>query len=186
MSKNKGSDYFYFKPFRSGSVSYPKQNEAIYIIDVLSRDDIIYFDDFGYLITEKALEVLKEHNLTGVKVDNATVKFSAKHNIKYKNQILPKFYRLIPTEIVDNELREMFLDENYNLIINKRIKDIITNKDLMRLHRSYFEEIDLEDVLDDYEDEKETPVYKEENKSTTKQIVIFTVIMAFVAYLFFK
>ena len=141
---------------------------------------------FGYLISERALEVLKKHNLTGVKVDNATVKFSAKHNIRYKNQTLPKFYRLIPTEIVDNELREMFLDENYNLIINKRIKDIITNKDLMRLQRSYFEEIELEDVLDDYEDEAETPVYKNENKSSLKQIIIFTVVMALVAYLFFK
>ena len=138
------------------------------------------------MITEKALEVLKEHNLTGVKVDNATVKFSAKHNIRYKNQTLPKFYRLIPTEIVDNELREMFLDENYNLIMNKRIKDIITNKDLMRLQRSYFEEIELEDALDDYEDKSETPVYKEENKSKTKQIIIFIFVMAFVAYLFFK
>ncbi|EFS8618517.1 hypothetical protein HWS29_004445 [Salmonella enterica] len=186
MSKNKGTDYFYFKPFRSGSVSFPRQNEAIYVIDVLSRDDIVYFDDFGYLISERALEVLKKHNLTGVKVDNATVKFSAKHNIRYKNQTLPKFYRLIPTEIVDNELREMFLDENYNLIINKRIKDIITNKDLMRLQRSYFEEIELEDVLDDYEDEAETPVYKNENKSSLKQIIIFTVVMALVAYLFFK
>lgn len=186
MSKNKGTDYFYFKPFRSGSVSFPRPNEAIYVIDVLSRDDIVYFDDFGYLISERALEVLKKHNLTGVKVDNATVKFSAKHNIRYKNQTLPKFYRLIPTEIVDNELREMFLDENYNLIINKRIKDIITNKDLMRLQRSYFEEIELEDVLDDYEDEAETPVYKNENKSSLKQIIIFTVVMALVAYLFFK
>lgn len=111
---------------------------------------------------------------------------AAKHNIRYKNQTLPKFYRLIPTEIVDNELREMFLDENYNLIINKRIKDIITNKDLMRLQRSYFEEIELEDVLDDYEDEAETPVYKNENKSSLKQIIIFTVVMALVAYLFFK
>ena len=179
MSKNKGTDYFYFKPFRSGSVSFPRPNEAIYVIDVLSRDDIVYFDDFGYLISERALEVLKKHNLTGVKVDNATVKFSAKHNIRFKNQTLPKFYRLIPTEIVDNELREMFL-------INKRIKDIITNKDLMRLQRSYFEEIELEDVLDDYEDEAETPVYKNENKSSLKQIIIFTVVMALVAYLFFK
>lgn len=78
MSKNKGTDYFYFKPFRSGSVSFPRANEAIYVIDVLSRDDIVYFDDFGYLISERALEVLKKHNLTGVKVDNATVKFSSK------------------------------------------------------------------------------------------------------------
>ena len=46
MSKNKGTDYFYFKPFRSGSVSFPRPNEAIYVIDVLSRDDIVYFDDF--------------------------------------------------------------------------------------------------------------------------------------------
>ena len=56
----------------------------------------------------------------------------------------------------------------------------------MRLQRSYFEEIELEDVLDDYEDEAETPVYKNENKSSLKQIIIFTVVMALVAYLFFK
>ena len=133
MSKNKGTDYFYFKPFRSGSVSFPRPNEAIYVIDVLSRDDIVYFDDFGYLISERALEVLKKHNLTGVKVDNATVKFSAKHNIRYKNQTLPKFYRLIPTEIVDNELREMFLDENYNLekilvLVSYMTYSIVTRK----------------------------------------------------------
>ena len=90
---------------------------------------LLSFDDGLQEVYTVIYPILKKHNLTGVKVDNATVKFSAKHNIRYKNQTLPKFYRLIPTEIVDNELREMFLDENYNLIINKRIKDIITNKD---------------------------------------------------------
>ncbi|MDW1257591.1 hypothetical protein, partial [Klebsiella pneumoniae] len=146
MSKNKGTGYYYFQPFRSGSVSYDS-NGATYIIDILSRDDILYFDDYDYLITENALEVLQKSNLKGVNIDNADVKFSIKHNIKYKNQKIPKFYRFLPTQIEGNELKEIFLDENANLIINKRIKNIITDKESFRLEHGRFQEIVNDDDI---------------------------------------
>lgn len=189
MSKNKGVDYFYFKPFRSGSVSYPQKNEAIYIIDILTRDDIIYFDDFGYLITQRALEVLQENNLKGVKVDHAVVKFSIQHNMKYKDQKVPKYYRLIPLPYDDKELKEVFLDEQYNLIINDRIKEALLNNvalNKLRLKHAFFDEVVLNDVVDKTEEDEEEPVLKSEVKSWKRQIIIFTAVMAIVGYFFFK
>lgn len=185
MSKNKGTGYYYFQPFRAGSVSYDN-NGATYIIDILSRDDILYFDDYDYLITENALDVLKKNNLTGVNIDNANVKFSIKHNIKYQNQKLPKFYRFIPSENEESNLKEIFLDENQNLIINKRIKKIFTNKETFRLEHGRFQEIVNDDDIALQEENESKPVFKEEVKTTKKQIIYFLIIMAGVIYTFFK
>lgn len=185
MSKNKGTGYYYFQPFKAGSVSYDNSGTT-YIIDILSRDDILYFDDYDYLITENALKVLKDSNLTGVNIDNATVKFSIKHNIKHQNQKLPKFYRFIPTENEETNLKEIFLDENYNLIINKRIKDIISKKDRFRLEHGRFQEIVNDDDIVMQQENDAAPVYKEEMKTTKKQIIYFLIIIAGIAYTFFR
>jgi len=183
MKKNKEGEYYYFYPFTAGSISRLSSGEITYVVDVLSRDDIIYFQDGAYLIKDKALDVLKSAGLTGVKVDHANVKFSAKHNMRYKKQTLPKYYRLIPQYLEGDELKEMFLDEAHNLVINRRIKKAIDEPKL-RLKWAKYVEVDYDDVVDITQQDEE-PVFKPETKSAMKQIFIFVVVVGLIAAWFF-
>lgn len=183
MKKNKEEEYYYFYPFTAGSINISSSGEITYVVDVLSRDDIVYFQDGAYLIKDKALNVLKSAGLTGVKVDHANVKFSAKHNMRYKKQTLPKYYRLIPQYLDGDELKEMFLDEAHNLVINRRIKNVIDNPKL-RLKWAKYVEVDYDAVVDITQEDEE-PVFKPENKSALKQIIIFVVVVSLIAGWFF-
>ncbi|MBD8234605.1 hypothetical protein [Pantoea agglomerans] len=183
MKKNKEEEYYYFYPFAAGSVSRSSSGEITYVVDVLSRDDIVYFNDGAYLIKDKALNILKSAGLTGVKVDHANVKFSAKHNMRYKKQTLPKYYRSIPQYLEGDELKEMFLDEAHNLVINRRIKKAIAEPKL-RLKRAKYIEVNYNDVVDITQEDEE-PVFKAEAKSTLKQVVLFIVAVGLIAAWFF-
>lgn len=179
--------YYLIKPFRIGMVENSlnvKESDQYVIIDLISGEEILYCDDNCFLITPQLLKSLKENNLTGVNIVKPNnMKFSVEHNMQYPNKKLRDWYRLIPFRYDNDKNQEIFLDQNNNLIINERIKEILLSH---RVIRASINEYKIDDV-EDYEEEIiEQEVFKKEPKKNYKDILIFVIIMFCIMYIFFK
>ena len=103
--------------------------------------------------------------------------------MQYPNKKLRDWYRLIPFRYDNDKNQEIFLDQNNNLIINERIKEILLSH---RVIRASITEYKIDDV-EDYEEEIiEQEVFKKEPKKNYKDILIFVIIMFCIMYIFFK
>lgn len=125
---SKQSDWYLVEPFEAGELFYKDPfSSPTFIVDTISRDGIIYFNENGYLITPIFLEILQKNNLTGIHIDGKPdAKFSVQHNMKYPNQSLPQWYRMIPFILPeDGSMREVYLDDRKNLIVSERIKNVL-------------------------------------------------------------
>ena len=104
-------------------------------------------------------------NLTE-KIEGKSSKSSYETVFSYSNKL-----DKITTKVEGSTISENNLTYNKNSLL---VLDEMTSFDGKKGRKSY------------YIYYGKTPVYKEENKSKTKQIIIFIVVMALVAYLFFK
>lgn len=184
------NDWYLVELFNAGELYYPDLvSSPTFIVDTISRDGMIYFSDNGYLITPEVFELLRSNNLTGVNINEPTVKFSIQHNMKHPNQKIPTWYRVIPFPLPeDGTLREMFLDDKKNLIISSRIKDILTTSDnkRIRMKRAKFHPYENKVENKTIEENKDKEVFDDKKENPLKGIFIFLMVMALIAYWFFK
>jgi len=102
--------------------------------------------------------------------------------MEHPNKTIPKWYRLIPFS-KGEERKEIYLNENNDLIVNERILNLLKRH---RVKRLKIEEYEDEHEAKIIEEEKAKPVFITDKNNTMKQIIIFIVIMAVVAYWFFN
>lgn len=177
-------------PFVVGECAKDKfESEEVVAIDIISREELCYCEPDCYLISTRLLNTLVENNVSGVNVikhEDLKIKFSVKHNIDYKNKSIPKWHRLIPfTKTEDIKNQEIYLNDKGEMVINDRIYTLLKHKE-HRIKRALIEEYEDEKEKIIIEEEKPKPVFKEENNTTKKQVITFVLIMAAVAYWFFK
>lgn len=185
------SDWYLLELFNAGELYYPNFESApTFIVDTISRDGIIYFNDNGYLLTPATFEILRDCGLTGVNINEPEVKFSIQHNMKHPNQKIPTWYRMVPFYLPeDGTMREVFLDKNKNLIVSARIKDVLMkaqDERKIRLKRAKFYPYENKVEKEIIEESKEKEVFEPEKESPMRGIVIFVIVMALIAYWFFK
>lgn len=189
---SKKSDWYLVEPFEAGELFYKDPfSSPTFIVDTISRDGIIYFNENGYLITPALFQILKQNNLVGVNIDlEPDAKFSVQHNMKYPNQSLPQWHRMIPFILPeDGSMREIYLDSRKNLIISERIKNVLDKavaEKKIRLKRVKFHPYQNKEEEEIEEANTEKEVFKEEKESPIKGIIIFLIVMSAIAYWFFK
>lgn len=173
-------------PFIAGECSIDKfESEEIAVIDIITREEIVYCDPGCYLISRSLLNTLIESNVDCVNIikhEDLKIKFSVKHNMEHPNKRIPKWYRLIPFKKGEKS-KEIYLNENNDLIVNERILNLLKRHRVIRLKIEEYEDEHEAKII---EEEKAKPVFITEKNNTMKQIIIFSVIMSVVAYWFFK
>ncbi|EDS7657946.1 hypothetical protein C0N38_004296 [Salmonella enterica subsp. enterica serovar Oranienburg] len=176
-------------PFIAGECSIDKfESEEIVVIDITTREEIVYCDPGCYLITKSLLDTFIENNVDCVNIithEDLKIKFSVKHNMKYPNKKIQEWYRMIPfPKDSGGDPKEIYLNENNELIINERVFNLLKDKEHW-LERALIEKYEDEHEAKIIEEEKAKPVFITEKNNTMKQIIIFSVIMSVVAYWFF-
>ena len=154
-------------------------------IDNFESEEIVYCDPGCYLISRSLLNTLIESNVDCVNIikhEDLKIKFSVKHNMEHPNKTIPKWYRLIPFN-KGEERKEIYLNEKNDLIVNERILNLLKRH---RVKRLKIEEYEDEHEAKIIEEENAKPVFITDKNNTMKQIIIFIVIMAVVAYWFFN
>ncbi len=88
----------------------------------------MYCDPGCYLISRSLLNTLIESNVDCVNIikhEDLKIKFSVKHNMEHPNKRIPKWYRLIPFKKKGEKSKEIYLNENNDLIVNERILNLL-------------------------------------------------------------
>ncbi|MBZ6397562.1 MULTISPECIES: hypothetical protein [Pantoea] len=182
---------YLIKPFKVGECSIDEyESNEIVIIDIISRERLLYCEPGCYLVSTPLLLSLKENNVVDLNViphEELNIKFSALHNMENPNKTIPRWHRIIPfgRDLNDKREKEIYLNERDELIINERIKNILMeHKEKLKRTKIYeYSDFDVDDFVKENDPK---PVFKKEKNEIAKGIAIFALVMGLVAYWFFN
>lgn len=179
--------FYEIKPIKVGNVVYPQNKNPIFSIDLISRDEILFFDSESYpelMVSEKLYNKLKNESFTGFSFPEYTKEFSIQHDIDHPNKRLPDWIRMMPFRNEQQSNLDMCLTNDNKLIISSALKNFLQEN--ARIKRCTFEKIIVEHEVKKNEVENSQPIFKQEKEKPLIGILAVFVIVAIIGYIVFN
>lgn len=175
------------KPIKVGNVVYPQNKTPIFSIDLVSRDEIVFFDSESYpelMVSRELYEKISKESFTGFSFPDHVKEFSIQHDINHPNKKLPDWIRMMPYRNEQQNVLDMYLTNDNKIFVNSQFKKFLQEN--ARVKRCTFEKITVENEVKKNELEQNQPIFKQEKEKPLIGILAVFIVVAIIGYIVFN